>query len=262
VRINRVVLTSFHLAQQMLRDLQQRCINRVVLTSFHLAQQMLRDLQQRFFVTLQPFRFVVFNAALRSGQIMPGVKISKSIADESATEVRGGRGGNKTPRVVDDVRLAAGKGWPVDDTVHEGWWERDTSAASGGPVMRHPAPKQLVAIGDVHGDVSALRRAFAVAGAVDTHGRWAGGSMVVVQMGDNLDRGKDEIAVLRLLQRLRREAAAAGGAVHVVLGNHELQNVAGDFRSVASNTGFTSLPVNLTAIGTYVAGLRPGHDVS
>lgn len=56
--------------------------------------------------------------------------------------------------------------------------------------------------------------------------------MVVVQTGDQLDRGDDEQAILDLFERLRVEAAAAGGAFHALLGNHELMNVAGDLRYV------------------------------
>ena len=49
-------------------------------------------------------------------------------------------------------------------------------------------------------------------------------------MGDLLDRGEQEVPLLYWLERLRRQAAAAGGAVHVLNGNHETMSVAGDFR--------------------------------
>ena len=48
-------------------------------------------------------------------------------------------------------------------------------------------------------------------------------------MGDQLDRGNDEIEILYFLERLEREAAAAGGALHVLNGNHETMNVSGRF---------------------------------
>ena len=41
-------------------------------------------------------------------------------------------------------------------------------------------------------------------------------------LGDLLDRGPDGLGVIALVRRLTEEAAAAGGAVHTVLGNHEV----------------------------------------
>lgn len=97
---------------------------------------------------------------------------------------------------------------------------------------RLPAPKRLVAIGDVHGDLAATRSALRAANAIDAQDRWIGGDLVVVQVGDVLDRGDDEQAILDLLFRLEGEAKAAGGALIMLLGNHELMNAAGDFRYV------------------------------
>jgi len=98
--------------------------------------------------------------------------------------------------------------------------------------LRRPMPKRLVAIGDLHGDLAATRTALRLAGAIDAHDRWSGGDLVVVQTGDVLDRGDDEQAILDLLFALEPQAAAAGGALVFLMGNHELMNAAGDFRYV------------------------------
>eukprot|EP00884_Botryococcus_braunii_P022206 jgi/Botrbrau1/866/Bobra.0352s0056.1 len=90
--------------------------------------------------------------------------------------------------------------------------------------------RRLVAIGDVHGDLDKTRRSFRLAGATDENDRWVGGDLVVVQVGDQLDRGDQEVAVLYFLERLQREALRAGGALHILNGNHETMNVAGRFR--------------------------------
>src|SRR3954471_22640523 len=100
------------------------------------------------------------------------------------------------------------------------------------PSFQLPAVERIVAIGDLHGDVAALRATLRLAGAIDEAGKWIGGKLVVVQTGDQLDRGDDEPQILDLFQRLRIEAAAAGGAVHVLNGNHEVMNVQADFRYV------------------------------
>ncbi len=97
---------------------------------------------------------------------------------------------------------------------------------------RYPAARRIVAIGDLHGDLQAARAALILAGAIDSQDRWIGRGLGVRQTGDQLDRGEGEIAILELFERLRAEALQAGGAVHVLNGNHELMNAAGDFRYV------------------------------
>jgi hypothetical protein len=94
------------------------------------------------------------------------------------------------------------------------------------------APKRLVAIGDLHGDLEATRAALRAAKAIDERDKWIGGDLVVVQTGDVLDRGDDESKILELLARLDGEARKSGGAVLQLLGNHELMNAARDFRYV------------------------------
>ena len=53
---------------------------------------------------------------------------------------------------------------------------------------------------------------------------------LLLQVGDILDRGDHELKLLYMLERLQRQAAAAGGALWVLNGNHETMNVGGNFR--------------------------------
>lgn len=108
----------------------------------------------------------------------------------------------------------------------------DAGARAAASASRLPAPERLVAIGDLHGDLAATKAALRLAGAIDATDRWIGGDLVVVQTGDQLDRGDDEQAILELLERLQDEAKAAGGALHVLNGNHEFMNALGDLRYV------------------------------
>ena len=94
---------------------------------------------------------------------------------------------------------------------------------------------RIVAVGDLHGDLDAARRALRLAGAVDEQDRWIGGDMILVQTGDVLDRGDDEPDIFSLLERLHVEAPAAGGAVHLLNANHELMNARLDFRYVTED---------------------------
>jgi hypothetical protein len=100
--------------------------------------------------------------------------------------------------------------------------------------LARPAPERLVALGDFHGDLDHARRALRLAGAIDAHDRWIGGPLVVVQTGDEIDRGDDDRAILDLVEDLKKQAAAAGGEVVALLGNHEIMNASLDFRYVTA----------------------------
>mmetsp|Transcript_14555 Transcript_14555/g.40964 ORF Transcript_14555/g.40964 Transcript_14555/m.40964 type:complete len:389 (+) Transcript_14555:199-1365(+) len=93
-----------------------------------------------------------------------------------------------------------------------------------------PAVGRLVAIGDLHGDLDKTKRVLRLGGLTDEDNAWVGGTAVVVQVGDILDRGDEEVAINYFLERLRREAERAGGAVHVLNGNHEIINAGHRFR--------------------------------
>jgi hypothetical protein len=89
----------------------------------------------------------------------------------------------------------------------------------------------LYVVGDVHGEYEHLRELLVNAGLISRQGlRWTGGTKHVVFVGDLFDRGSDVTPVLWLLYRLEREARAAGGGSHVVLGNHETMVFTDDLR--------------------------------
>jgi len=92
--------------------------------------------------------------------------------------------------------------------------------------------ERVVAFADVHGAYEELTTLLRSTGVVDAELHWSGGRTHLVSLGDLLDRGADSRRVMDLLMRLQGEAAAAGGQVHVVLGNHEAMNVLGDLRYV------------------------------
>lgn len=100
------------------------------------------------------------------------------------------------------------------------------------PPTRYPAADRVVAIGDLHGDLDAARAAFRLAGAIDKDDLWIGKDLVVVQLGDQLDRGGDELEILDLLESIADQAKAAGGKLITLNGNHELMNVKLDLRYV------------------------------
>lgn len=91
---------------------------------------------------------------------------------------------------------------------------------------------RVVAIGDIHGDYDNFVQVLREVGLVDAGGRWIGGNDQLVQLGDAPDRGPDTLKVIRFMKELARQAAAAGGQVHALIGNHEAMNMQGDLRYV------------------------------
>lgn len=107
-------------------------------------------------------------------------------------------------------------------------------AASGADsTYRLSGIERVVAIADVHGAYQPFVELLQGTGLVDEELRWRGGESHLVIVGDILDRGEDSRAVLDLVMRLEREAPALGGAVHTVLGNHEVMNLVGELGYVS-----------------------------
>lgn len=104
------------------------------------------------------------------------------------------------------------------------------SAAAAGPAV--PA-ERIVAIADVHGGFEPFVSILTTTKLIDEQGHWSGGKAVFVQTGDITDRGAGVRQALDLVMTLEKEAAAAGGKVHALLGNHEVMNMLGETRDVS-----------------------------
>ena len=129
------------------------------------------------------------------------------------------------------------------------------AAASLSERISRPVAPRIVAIGDLHGDMGAVRRALRLAGAIDASNKWIGGSLIVVQTGDQIDRGDDDRAILDAFDKWADEAKAAGGELLSLLGNHEIMNVMLDFRYVTPGAYTTFADVKAdTPFGADAAG--------
>ena len=126
-----------------------------------------------------------------------------------------------------------------------------------------PKVSKLVAIGDIHGDLSVAIKSLKLAGVINmsindntkdiSKINWTGGNTFVVQLGDQIDRVRPEkyynnlcveennicedegsdLKIICLFERLHSQALKHGGALISILGNHELMNVDLDFRYVS-----------------------------
>ncbi len=95
-----------------------------------------------------------------------------------------------------------------------------------------PAPKKLMAISDLEGNYTNTVRFLKNAKVIDAQGHWAWKDGHLVLIGDLVDRGYQVTELMWLLRRLEREAQAAGGELHYILGNHEVMVMGGDLRYI------------------------------
>lgn len=85
---------------------------------------------------------------------------------------------------------------------------------------------RVLVVGDVHGQLDALRRVLRRAGLIDAGDRWTGGRACLWFIGDFVDRGPKGPESIALAMRLQEEARRDGGRVEALLGNHDLLLIA------------------------------------
>jgi hypothetical protein len=99
------------------------------------------------------------------------------------------------------------------------------------------ADEPVYVIGDIHGQLGKLIALLRGAGLVTDNLSWAAGAATLWFMGDFFDRGPNGLGAVDLVIRLQGEAAAAGGQVASLLGNHEVMLLAA--RRFAGRLRFT-----------------------
>ncbi len=98
--------------------------------------------------------------------------------------------------------------------------------------VEYPKPGKLLVISDIEGNFRAFRKLLQASGVINDRFGWSFGDGHLVLTGDFVDRGNQVTEVLWLIYSLEEQAAAAGGHVHFILGNHEIMNLNGDLRYV------------------------------
>jgi diadenosine tetraphosphatase ApaH/serine/threonine PP2A family protein phosphatase len=92
--------------------------------------------------------------------------------------------------------------------------------------------KRWAAISDIHGQYDLMIRLLQAANIIDAERQWQFGANQLVIVGDVMDRGNKVTEALWFLYDLQQQAARAGGAVHLLPGNHETMVLRGDLRYV------------------------------
>ncbi|KAJ9471051.1 hypothetical protein DIPPA_09741 [Diplonema papillatum] len=122
--------------------------------------------------------------------------------------------------------------------------------------------KRIVVVGDLHGDIDTAKKIFEEAGVIQGGvPTWTGADTTLVQMGDAVDRGIDGPAIYDLIMTLQDEAPAHGGRVVMLLGNHEVMNLKGDWsfvddREITAFGGKEQRAKALAAEGRYGVFIR------
>jgi hypothetical protein len=123
-----------------------------------------------------------------------------------------------------EVRVPAAENRPAFDV-------RLRPAASVEPGVRPwPAGKEVFVLADTHGEFEITTELLIRQRVIDEGLSWTFGRGHLVVLGDMFDRGAHQTEIVWLLYKLEAEASAAGGKVHVCLGNHEVMVLAGDLR--------------------------------
>jgi calcineurin-like phosphoesterase family protein len=99
------------------------------------------------------------------------------------------------------------------------------------PAGAQEAP-HVVVVGEVQGASNTVTSLLQHLQLIDDDAQWSGGDTVLIQTGDLMDKGEHVREALDLFMRLQEEAAAAGGRVVVLMGNHEVLNILGELRDV------------------------------
>jgi hypothetical protein len=92
--------------------------------------------------------------------------------------------------------------------------------------MASSPPLRTVALGDLHGSLDAFRTILTGAGILEGDA-WRGGRVILVQLGDVIDRGPDSVATYEFLADLQVRARKGKGRVVRLLGNHEVSLLEG-----------------------------------
>ncbi len=130
---------------------------------------------------------------------------------------------------------------------------------------------EIFAIGDVHGDSDRMIRLLQSSGIMQEGDirapedvQWTAGTAVVVFLGDLIDKGKQSLKVISIVNALSVSAALQGGRVIELMGNHEAEFLAdakgsktSDFYAELKNAGLDPKSVAKCEgdVGVFLCGM-------
>lgn len=119
------------------------------------------------------------------------------------------------------------------------------------PSVFPTTPTKFLVISDFDNHIQALSMVLIGEGIMDENFNWTYGNGHLIVSGDLFDRGVNVTECLWLLYKLETEAAAQGGKVHMVIGNHEIMNMTDDWRYIEGKYFTNSQLMNRNMIELY-----------
>lgn len=91
---------------------------------------------------------------------------------------------------------------------------------------------KIIVIGDLHGDIESLKLILKYSNLVDENENWIAENVLLIQVGDVLNKGIYGPYIYDLLFDLQKQSKKKNSKIMLLLGNHEQNNLCGNFRSV------------------------------
>ncbi|MFD0991870.1 metallophosphoesterase [Tenacibaculum geojense] len=99
------------------------------------------------------------------------------------------------------------------------------------PASIYNDENKILAISDIESGYKTFRDFLIKNKVINNQLSWTFGKNHLVLLGDFVDRGHSTTQVLWFIYKLEQEAKKYGGFVHFIIGNHELYNMQGQFKS-------------------------------
>ncbi len=171
--------------------------------------------------------------------------------DERAPQV-----GEANVRIGDDITIKAVGEVPAFKV------KLRAPAGNAPDEVKLPADSRLFVMADTHGEYQIAVELLTSQKVIDSQLRWSFGKGQLAVLGDMFDRGPNHTEILWLLYKLEAEAKRAGGAVHVMIGNHESMALGEDerylhpkylqARAALGASGYASLWSEKTLLGQWL----------
>lgn len=144
--------------------------------------------------------------------------------------------GNKTDGFYVDQKeynvsetISASCFFPLDSTSFDFRLKTDFKI----PKSVYDDGNKILAVSDIESGYKTFRDFLINSKVIDQNLNWTFGKGHLVLVGDFVDRGFSTTQVLWFIYKLEQEALKHGGNVHFIIGNHELYNMQGKFKSAS-----------------------------